>query len=160
MPARVVRPGAVLVSIAYAAVMVYLTLLVAFFGLAAVYAYTGAPVLLEVEKGYKTTVTPAPLLYALALTTAPLYLWRGYTSYTRGNKRALLIDPITAALIALAIIGAVAIGGSIIMTGYCANQCVAVCSTGTVKNWEEPSLSLSILGISVNIDGCKCECKP
>ncbi|QOJ79092.1 hypothetical protein IG193_01090 [Infirmifilum lucidum] len=120
---RAVRPRALAVALLYTAVMVYLTLLVAFFGLAAVYAYTGAPVLLEVEKGYKTTVTPAPLLYALALTTAPLYLWRGYTSYTRGNKRALLIDPITAALIALAILAIAGLAYVVTSPYWCPQVC-------------------------------------
>ncbi|QOJ79087.1 hypothetical protein IG193_01065 [Infirmifilum lucidum] len=154
MPARVVRPGAVLVSIAYAAVMVYLTLLVAFFGLAALHVFYGVTLLLDVERGYTTTITPTPLLYALALATAPLYLWHGYTSYTRGNKRALLIPPLIALAIAVVAVGVVAIGGAV-ATGF---NCKATCSCG-VKSWSGPSVSLSPL--SVSMGSCECyACKP
>ncbi len=126
---------ALAVALLYAAVMAYLTLLAVFFALSAVYVFTGAPVLLEVEKGQTVVLRPSLLLYTLAAATVPLYFWRGYTSYTRGNKGALL-DPIVGLILVILAAGGVAIGGTVV-TGF---TCSASCPCG-VKRWSGPKYS-------------------
>ncbi|QOJ79088.1 hypothetical protein IG193_01070 [Infirmifilum lucidum] len=156
------RPRALAVALLYTAVMEFFTFLVVYYPLAAWSLTRGGlePLITRVVEGGWTYAAPTPLLALAVLGLAPLYLWHGYTSYTRGNKRALLIPPaILGLLAALALVGAAG-GVWIAANASCTCDCKAQCSPCPVKTAQREFQGISLNPLGVGACTCKCECYP